>query len=285
MQTGTSESLTHPEPQSAAAPGSAPGSDLNPVTSTAALNERELELLALNLDAALRVHTRPQFFSWTQGALQSLVRHELLICALRSGDAASFRVDSFSTALRDAGALSEAFQRDASLAATLANAWEEQRFSPVTSETNRPPLAGTAFARELDRVGASRVVAHGMHDVHGHVTSLFVFASRPERLGPRQEYFVRLAVPFLHMAWTRSQVNGNGKGSVPKPAAASILTVRELEILRWIYVGKSNFEIGVILSISPLTVKNHVQKILRKLNVLNRTQAIGKALELRILNS
>ncbi|MBI4205217.1 MAG: hypothetical protein HY527_09340 [Betaproteobacteria bacterium] len=33
-----------------------------------------------------------------------------------------------------------------------------------------------------------------------------------------------------------------------------------------------------------LTVTNHVQKIRRKLNVLNRTQAIGKALALRILN-
>jgi transcriptional regulator EpsA len=281
MQTSANDPVTHPEPQLA----SAGCSDVNPVATTAALNERELELLALNLDAAMHVHSRPQFFSWTQGALQSLIRHELLICALRSGDAASFRVDSFSTALRDAGALSEAFQRDASLAATLANAWEEQRFAPVTGETNRSPLAGTAFARELDRVGACKVIAHGMHDVYGHLTSMFVFASRPERLGSRQEYFVRLAVPFLHMAWIRSQVNGDGKGYIPKPAAASILTARELEILRWIYLGKSNFEIGAILSISPLTVKNHVQKILRKLNVLNRTQAIGKALELRILNS
>ena len=281
MQTSTTDSLEQPEPQSAAGPSS----DTASITTSAALNERELELLALNLDAALRVHARPQFFSWTQGALQSLIRHELLICALRSGDAGSFRVDSFSTALRDASALAEAFQRESSLAATLANAWEEQRFAPVTCETNRSPLAGTAFARDLDRVGASKLIAHGTHDINGHVTSLFAFASRPDRIGPRQEYFVRLAVPFLHMAWLRSQVNGNGKSSVAKPAAASILTVREMEILRWIYLGKSNFEIGVILSISPLTVKNHVQKILRKLNVLNRTQAIGRALELRILNS
>jgi DNA-binding CsgD family transcriptional regulator len=40
----------------------------------------------------------------------------------------------------------------------------------------------------------------------------------------------------------------------------------------------------MILKISPLTVKNHVQKILRKLDVLNRTQAVGKALALRVLN-
>ncbi|MEO8165670.1 MAG: transcriptional regulator EpsA, partial [Betaproteobacteria bacterium] len=33
------------------------------------------------------------------------------------------------------------------------------------------------------------------------------------------------------------------------------------------------------------TVKNHVQKILRKLDVVNRAQAVGKALELRILKT
>ena len=58
----------------------------------------------------------------------------------------------------------------------------------------------------------------------------------------------------------------------------------EQQILQWIYHGKSNIEIGMILDISPLTVKNHVQKTLRKLNVLNRTQAVGKALALRLVN-
>ena len=70
-----------------------------------------------------------------------------------------------------------------------------------------------------------------------------------------------------------------------KPPVAGIVTSREREVLEWIYRGKSNIEIGMILRISPLTVKNHVQKILRKLDVLNRTQAVGKALALRILNT
>jgi DNA-binding CsgD family transcriptional regulator len=78
---------------------------------------------------------------------------------------------------------------------------------------------------------------------------------------------------------TRTPGTGN-----ERVAGQSVLTVRELDIIKWIYLGKSNFEIGAILKISPLTVKNHVQKILRKLNVVNRTQAIGKALELRIFN-
>ena len=92
-------------------------------------------------------------------------------------------------------------------------------------------------------------------------------------------------IPFLHAAWIRTQVNWQAQGHGVKQAEAGLVTVREREVLEWIYRGKSNIEIGMILSISPLTVKNHVQKILRKLNVLNRTQAVGKALALRILNT
>ena len=74
------------------------------------------------------------------------------------------------------------------------------------------------------------------------------------------------------------------RAGATKPAKAGLLTPREQQILQWIYHGKSNIEIGMILNISPLTVKNHVQKTLRKLNVLNRTQAVGRALALRIVN-
>lgn len=54
------------------------------------------------------------------------------------------------------------------------------------------------------------------------------------------------------------------------------LSAREAEILRWVALGKTNPEIGAILNISSFTVKNHVQRILKKLDVSNRTQAVGK---------
>ena len=96
-------------------------------------------------------------------------------------------------------------------------------------------------------------------------------------------YLAQLLAPSLHAAWVRTQLTRTAT-SVDKASGQSVLTAREQDILKWIYLGKSNFEIGAILKISPLTVKNHVQKILRKLNVVNRTQAIVRALELRILN-
>ncbi|HEV8644635.1 MAG TPA: XrtB/PEP-CTERM-associated transcriptional regulator EpsA [Burkholderiales bacterium] len=245
----------------------------------------QLETLMLNLDASLRVHERAHFFSWTQGLLQSLIRHEALICALRDGEPLSFRADSFSTIAPDPAIFGEMFLRDALVAPSLIKAWEERHFRPVICEGgNGGQFANGAFARELERMGATQLLAHGTHDADGRVTSFFTFACRRGTIGSKQAYLAQLAVPFLHSAWVRTQINGRTKSNDgPKPAEATNVTLREQEILRWIYLGKSNFEIGTILNISPLTVKNHVQKILRKLNVVNRAQAVGKGLDLRIL--
>lgn len=252
----------------------------------AVLDVLQLESLKENLDASLRVHARPHFFSWTQGLLQSLIRHEVLVCALRNGEPLSFSADSFAINAPDPTIFSEAFLRDAPVAPGLIKAWEERRFRPVVCELgDLSALAGGGFARELERIGATHLVAHGTHDSDGLADSFFTFACVPGSDPQRHAYLAQLVVPFMHPAWMRTRMNGRTRGNeAPKPTKTSTITMREQEILRWIYLGKSNFEIGAILNISPLTVKNHVQKILRKLNVVNRAQAVGKALELRILS-
>ena len=57
------------------------------------------------------------------------------------------------------------------------------------------------------------------------------------------------------------------------------LTPREVEVLFWISEGKSNQDIGVILGASTRTICKHVEHILSKLNVENRTAAAVVALE------
>lgn len=60
------------------------------------------------------------------------------------------------------------------------------------------------------------------------------------------------------------------------------LTERESEVLFWLVRGKTNREIGLILSMSPRTVNKHLEPIFRKLSVENRTSAT--AICLRYLN-
>jgi transcriptional regulator EpsA len=254
-------------------------------SSPANLNDSEREALLLNLDVSLRVSARPQLFSWVQGALQSLIAHEILICALQEGRQAAMRVDTFSTAPVDCARLGETFQHDVSLVPHLIKLWEENRCQAVICDAERAMANGNGtLARELVRLGVANVLAHGTHDSTGQMTSFFVFACKPGNLGTKQTYLADLVVPYLHSAWVRSQVTWPLERAGTKPVKTGLLTPREQQILQWIYHGKSNIEIGMILDISPLTVKNHVQKTLRKLNVLNRTQAVGKALALRIVN-
>jgi DNA-binding NarL/FixJ family response regulator len=49
------------------------------------------------------------------------------------------------------------------------------------------------------------------------------------------------------------------------------LTARETEVLTWIAQGKTNHEIGVILNACTGTICKHVEHILCKLDVKNRT--------------
>ncbi len=56
------------------------------------------------------------------------------------------------------------------------------------------------------------------------------------------------------------------------------LTEREMECLRWAAAGKSDWEIGQILSISSKTVNYHIENTKRKFGVATRVQAIVAAL-------
>src|SRR5258706_11937730 len=175
----------------------------------------QIESIVLNLDASLRVHARSHFFSWTQGLLQSLIRHELLICTLCHGKPPAFRADGFSMNAPDPAVFSDMFLRDSSVAPALLKAWEERRFQPITMDLDPAAnaaalgsgsLAAGPFARELGRLGATQLLSHGVHDADGRTISLFTFACRPGSVGPRQVYFAQLLAPAMHAAWTRTQV-------------------------------------------------------------------------------
>ena len=61
------------------------------------------------------------------------------------------------------------------------------------------------------------------------------------------------------------------------------LSEREIEILRLLAAGLSNKQISENLMLSENTIKYHLKNILRKLNVQNRTEAVMKAVQTRLL--
>jgi len=83
-----------------------------------------------------------------------------------------------------------------------------------------------------------------------------------------------------------------GKSRIPPAVAERLaerlagpaLTERETDVLRLIVAGKSNKEIGTALFISEATVKTHINNMLGKLGVTDRTQAATTALQRGIVH-
>ncbi len=74
-----------------------------------------------------------------------------------------------------------------------------------------------------------------------------------------------------------STAEGRGAGAASLPNG---LTLRELEVLKLVALGKTNQEIAEGLFISRATAKVHVRRVIAKLGVSDRTQAVVRALEL-----
>ena len=61
------------------------------------------------------------------------------------------------------------------------------------------------------------------------------------------------------------------------------LTTQETECLRWCKEGKTNWEIGEILDISPKTVEFHLGNVMRKLGTANRITTVIMGIKLGII--
>ncbi len=77
----------------------------------------------------------------------------------------------------------------------------------------------------------------------------------------------------------RDGLNGNDRG------VHEALTPRELDVLRLLPAGKTNRQIAEELRLSPWTVKGHVEGIIAKLEVCDRTQAAVKAVRLGLIDA
>jgi len=69
-----------------------------------------------------------------------------------------------------------------------------------------------------------------------------------------------------------NHIGGNGTNG-------SSLSMREKEVLKWLKMGKSSWDISKILDISERTVNFHITNIMNKLDAMTRTQAVAISIE------
>lgn len=115
-----------------------------------------------------------------------------------------------------------------------------------------------------------------------HVAGMTI--SRDRDFTEDERNLVQAIAPHLALAHTNAAtlttLRRIQSAAVPATEALMVLglTRREAEILHWIIQGKRDAEIAAIVGAKPRTVQKHVQNVLLKLGVENRTTAASEAI-------
>jgi transcriptional regulator EpsA len=272
-----------------------------------AWNEQKAGSLLSLLQGALAPRNQLGWSRWLQGDIQLFLPHDVLIAAwgdFRSG-ALAYDVITRSPTL---GPCAWATHEIEPMMLKLFARWVAAQQEPVVMEAAR--LYSDAdhsfpFCRSA--------LVHGVQDHRSHYDCIYLFLGPEELASPFSQQVCRMVLPFIDLGFrqlpdrgqkrAQHELSGTGFGNSSfaeclatgpgssgtgethfgdsgwaEPAAGergSPLSARELEIMQWVRMGKTNAEIAIILSLSTFTVKNHMRRIYRKLDVLNRAQAVG----------
>jgi len=263
------------------------------VSAEEALESRRAQAIVRAIEAAVDVRRRYQFFVWTQGSVQTLLPHKLAICGVYERTRKQVRLEVFNSILIPAPALALLADGQSPLMQHIVNAWINNRSRPLVIRL--ATLTGrnvAAAAESLVNAGFTELLVHGVSRPQraNEIETLFVFSSPAATVLPAQVAGIELLLPHLHSTYLRVQSiereTGDPRttsGVVNSGFSSASISEREEQVLCWVREGMSNQEIGVQLGISPLTVKNHVQKILRKLGATNRAQAVARAMSMNLL--
>jgi DNA-binding CsgD family transcriptional regulator len=119
-----------------------------------------------------------------------------------------------------------------------------------------------------------RTFAVMLHTTYGEAFAVLLSGDRAE---PDRRETADLYLALLQLFQTLERTFETGASTREK------LSVREIECLRWAAAGKSSDEIAIILGISVYTVSSYFKTATRKLDSVNRMQAIARAMRMKLI--
>lgn len=243
------------------------------------------------IQKSFSINKHVDFFNWLQGSVRTVLSHDILVAAwgdFASGDLnfdVSSNIDEIRTQkLIDApGVFSYLMTNLHQRWLDNGERWFRINFFDAAGINAQSP---TTFTRKLS--GMNSLLVYGVRDTRGKNDCIYVFFDRAREFEV-QHSVLGLLMPHVDAALRRVEY-------METPALEDVvdelnmgglslggLSEREHEILHWVKSGKTNFEIGMILSISPNTVKNHLKRIFQKLDVTCRAQAVAKYTPQRLI--
>ena len=269
--------------------------------------QRADSLMAL-LQSALSARSQADWSRWLQVDMQKFLPHDILIAAW--GDFKTGMV-GYDVITQSPDLLEHALPKDIiePLMETVFDHWLAGGQEPLAIDTRLLRSVGSGlFAR------SPYALVHGVQDHRSRYDCIYAFIGPSELASASCAQQCRMALPFIDTGFRQLADRGRqlvaadmpqatfasifsdgppvrAPSHVPLPAREAApqddwddydagergtpLSGRELEVMQWVRMGKTNSEIAMILNLSTFTVKNHMRRIYKKLDVLNRAQAVG----------
>jgi len=249
-------------------------------TSVNSLPTLGASLLSIGRQAS-QIRRHVQLLHWLQGEIQRLLPHDILIAAWGDFSLELVQLDIVSSnpAVRTRHAGQYVVMP---LVRKLFDWWYAGGRRPTSIDTSshnwfEELSSDHEMAAVIRRMRTATV--HGIKDERGRHDCLYITLSSQPASSPFVGEMLETLLPYIDTAMRQvpmlSAEEGDADQSRHNPADTQ-LSGREVEIMDWVRQGKTNYEIAMILNISAFTVKNHMQRILRKLNVTNRAQATSR---------
>jgi transcriptional regulator EpsA len=241
------------------------------------------------VERASRIGSHYELFLFLQAEFQRFLPHQILISAWGRFDASTLGFDVVSRlpGMRTGqlgGCCVEPLVKD------LFARWTQNERRPIWLKdaacTPAPVAHCERCALDASLKNMKSVLVHGVHDARDKTDSLYLaYNMRAGTNGHGLDdiaVLVELLIAQVHVAFQKvaplATACTNKSNGIAGPAIA--LSRREREVMKWVAEGRTNATIGEMLGVSHLTVKNHVQHILKKLGAGNRTEAVIKYREI-----
>lgn len=234
---------------------------------------------------AISVRRHVDLLRWLQGDVQHFLPHEIMIAAWGDFSAGQIHHDIVSDLPGVRTELSES-DRLRQLLCNLYIRWVELGKAPYILGVGDSgfllddSLLRCTLSNALQNMRCSMV--HGISDERGRHDCLYAIFSSQKELSETTRGAISYLLPYLDTALRQvvhlpRQHSDDSVRAEPDETGQDFgLSQREAEIMDWVRLGKTNAEIGMILNISSFTVKNHLQRIFKKLDVFNRIQAVAR---------
>ena len=167
-------------------------------------------------------------------------------------------------------------------------------------DLNMPGLSGLEVAKQLQSAKCkTKIIALTIHDSDNYVLELlkngalgYLLKDVEPSVLIKAIHVVNEGNAFVYPKLAERIFGGLSDGADVKAKAREMwrdgrgdrLTAREMDVLACIAKGFSNQDIAKALFVSEKTVKNHMTRVLRKLKVEDRTQALVYVLKNKIIS-